>query len=72
MTLPGNLSAFRSRCCGLPLLKMPQGTNLIVHWRCSECQKLYTWNGHAFVLCETPDDCRKRAFEIVRENNAAR
>jgi hypothetical protein len=54
---------YRSHCCGLPLLKLRMGANEIVHYRCSECQRLYVWNGHKFVACETPEDCLTRSRE---------
>lgn len=85
MDLPGHLAFcgalimvlplrqnYRSQCCGLPLLKMPMGANLIVHYRCSECQRLWVWNGHQFVACETPEDCLTRSRESVRPTHARR
>lgn len=44
-----------SPCCKLPMMKLSKGQNELDHWRCTECCRMFIWNGQGFVDCQSPD-----------------
>lgn len=59
-------SCAKSPCCKLMLIKLPQGSNEVDHYRCAECGELYIWSGTQWVLCELQDKHRANSRETVR------
>lgn len=44
-----------SKCCGVPLNRLPIGQNAQDHWECRECHKLWVYSLRGWTLCQSPE-----------------